>query len=204
MSHREDLFRTWVDLERLEQQMRPATHFVLQQFDYTSHVAEKMRRVECVRKALHDSGTLARSMVAKALMGIEISTVWDILVGVCRDIAFYYGGSVLTGSVIGGVGGAFFGWGVGAVPGTIAGASSGAAVGGWILGLLGLHALVQDLVGTLPRALQYYQQGIQEAWGSSENRSCSGPAEWNHGSLSQASFLLANGHVQMVSRCSLR
>ena len=81
----------------------------------------------------------------------------------------------------------------------MAGASLGAAIGGWILGLLGLHALVQDLVGTLPRALQYYQQGIQEAWGSSsENRSCSGPAEWNHGSLSQASFLLANGHVQMV------
>ena len=73
------------------------------------------------------------------------------------------------------------------------------AIGGWILGLLGLHALVEDLIGTLPRALQYYQQGIQEAWrSSSENRSCSGPAEWNHGSLSQASFLLANGHVQMV------
>ena len=198
MSYREDLFRTWVDLERLEQQMRPATHFVLQQFDKsTCHVAEKMRRVVCVRKALDDSVTLARSMVAKALMGVEISTVWDILIGVCRDIALYYGGSVLTGSVIGGVGGAFFG-GVGAVPGTIAGASSGAAIGGWILGLLGLRALVQDLVGTLPRALQYYQQGIQEAWGSSENRSCSGPAEWNHGSLSQATFLLANGHVQMV------
>ena len=81
----------------------------------------------------------------------------------------------------------------------MAGASAGAAIGGWILGLLGLHALVEDLIGILPRALQYYQQGIQEAWrSSSENRSCSGPAEWNHGSLSQASFLLANGHVQMV------
>ena len=80
----------------------------------------------------------------------------------------------------------------------MAGASAGSAIGGWILGLLGLRALVQDLVGTLPRALQYYQQGIQEAWGSSENRSCSGPAKVNHGSLSQASFLLANGHVQMV------
>ena len=58
---------------------------------------------------------------------------------------------------------------------------------------------MQDLIGILPRALQYYQQGIQEAWrSSSENRSCSGPAEWNHGSLSQATFLLANGHVQMV------
>ena len=56
---------------------------------------------------------------------------------------------------------------------------------------------MEDLVGTLPRALQYYQQGIQEAWGSSENRSCSGPAEWNHGSLSQATFLLANGHVRL-------
>ena len=47
----------------------------------------------------------------------------------------------------------------------MAGASAGSAIGGWILGLLGLRALVQDLVGTLPRALQYYQQGIQEAWG---------------------------------------
>lgn len=78
MSYREDLFRTWVDLEKLEQQMRPATHFVLQQFDSTCHVAEKMRQVVCVSKALDDSGTLARSMVAKALMGVEISTVWDM------------------------------------------------------------------------------------------------------------------------------
>ncbi len=81
----------------------------------------------------------------------------------------------------------------------MAGASSGAAIGGWILGLLGLSALVEDLIATLPRALQYYQQGIQEAWRSpSENRSCSSPAEGNHGSLSQATFLLANGHVQRV------
>ena len=98
---------------------------------------------------------------------------------------------MLTGGVLGGI--------AGAVPGAMAGASAGAAIGGWILGLLGFTPLVEDLIATLPRALQYYQQGIQEAWRSpSENRSCSSPAEGNHGSLSQATFLLANGHVQMV------
>jgi len=46
---------------------------------------------------------------------------------------------------------------MGTAPGAMAGASAGAAIGGWILGLLGLRALVQDLIAILPRALQYYQ-----------------------------------------------
>lgn len=159
---------------------------------------EQMGRVDRVRKALDQSGPLARSLVMQTLEGIDLSSIWPVLLAACKDIAIYYGGSVITGGVIGGVGGAFFG-GVGAVPGAAGGAALGGYVGGWVLALLGLKSLAEGLMQAIPDALRCYEQGFSEAWGPVPEDTQQGIRGRLSGNPSLAAFKFADGHVLMVS-----
>ncbi|WP_332844092.1 DUF6861 domain-containing protein [Duganella violaceipulchra] len=157
-----------------------------------------MGRVDRVRRALADSGPSARHMIASRLSGINLSSIWGVLMSVCEDIALYYGGSVIAGGLIGGVGGAFLG-GVGAVPGAAAGAAAGSYVGGMVLSMLGLKSLVSGVFHSVPEALKYYEMGLREAWGPTRQDRLSHFGMTAQGSPSAAAFYLAHGHVIMVS-----
>jgi hypothetical protein len=90
--------------------------------------------------------------------------VLDVLLSACKDVALIWGGSVLMGGAAGGVIG-FFGFGAGAVPGAVLGAGVGTQVGAWVLGLLGLKSLIEDLGTAIPQALRHYEAGLRLAWG---------------------------------------
>jgi hypothetical protein len=207
----DDLWRVWNDLERKADELkwgghqpgfgtqynsmgRPANaspHFNMAWAD------EQMGRVGRLRKALNDSGPMTRGMLASRLSGIDLSTIWHILVSACQDIALYYCGSVATGAFIGGLSGAFFG-GVGAVPGAAAGAAAGGYVGGWVLAMLGLKSLVGDLAQSIPEALHDYERGFVEAWGPTRHDHHHGFSASSRGDPSAAAFYFANGHVTMI------
>lgn len=127
-------------------------------------LASQIPRVERVRRAIADSGELARHLITSRLSGISLDTVWDILIATCEDIALYYGGSVVAGATVGAAGGAFLG-GVGAIPGAAVGATAGAQLGGWVMAALGLKSLVEGLATAIPDALHCYERGFREAWG---------------------------------------
>ena len=137
-------------------------------------------------------------MIGRRLSGIDLSTIWHILVSACQDIALYYGGSVAAGAFVGGVGGAFPG-GVGAIPGAAVGAAAGGYVGGWVLAMLGLQSLVEGLAQAIPDALRYYERGFLEAWGPTRGDDPHGLGMGPRGDPSGAAFDLANGHVIMIS-----
>ncbi|UOD28073.1 hypothetical protein INH39_21710 [Massilia violaceinigra] len=158
---------------------------------------ERMGRVGRVRKALHDSGPLAFQMIAQRLTGIDLSAIWPILVSACQDIALYYGGTVVAGGLIGGVGGALLG-GVGALPGAAAGAAAGSYAGGWVLAMLGLKSLVEGLAQAVPEALRYYESGFLEAWGPLRQDRQHGFVSRATGDPAFAALDFANGHVIMV------
>lgn len=155
---------------------------------------EQMGRVNRVRKALDDSGPVARRMIVERLAGIDLSSIWGILISACQDIALYYGGSVLIGGAIGGFGGAFVG-GVGVLPG----AAAGSYVGGGVLAMLGLKSLVEGLAQAIPEALHCYEDGFLKAWGPLRQDGRFGLDMSGRGDPSFAAFDLANGHVIMVS-----
>ena len=136
---------------------------------------------------------------------VDLSAVWDILISLCKDIALYYGGSVLTGAAIGGAIGAFAG-GVGAAPGAAIGAGAGAKAGLWVLALLGLKSLAGDLLDKIPKMLRHYEQGIETAWGAGTG---AGTPRWHergqcvaddrsNGCFFAASEL-AQGHVILIA-----
>ena len=158
---------------------------------------ERMGRVGRLRKALRDSGPLAFEMIAQRLTGIDLSAIWPILVSACQDIALYYGGTVVAGGLIGGVGGALLG-GVGAVPGAAAGAAAGSYAGGWVLAMLGLKSLVEGLAQAIPEALRYYESGFLEAWGPLRQDRQHGFVSRATGDPAFAALDFANGHVIMV------
>jgi hypothetical protein len=128
-------WRVWNDLKRKEDELKwggpqpglgPQYDSMGRVADAAAHLGiawgrEQMGRVNRVRRALDDSGPIARRMIVERLSGIDLSAIWGILISACQDIALYYGGSVLIGGAIGGFGGAFVG-GVGALPGAAAGA----------------------------------------------------------------------------------
>ena len=145
------LGRIWFKLHDIERQ---------QHFGWR----EQMGRVDSVRRALRDSGPMAGRLMAKRLSGIDLSAIWGILIEVCKDIALYYGGSVVAGAAVGGIGGAFLG-GVGAAPGAALGAAAGAQVGGWVMGFLGLKSLVEGLGRELPKALNTTRKGSEKRGG---------------------------------------
>jgi hypothetical protein len=155
----------WRRLESLEREHRTAarrpgfTHYD----DFDDQQA-RAGRVDRVRSALFFSGVEGRGMLAARLAGIDLSTMIQILLDACKDVAVCWGGSVLAGGALGGTFGAFAG-GVGAIPGATIGAGLGAQIGGWVLGMLGLKALIEDLGTAIPDALRHYEAGFRMAWG---------------------------------------
>ena len=204
-----DAWRVWNDLRRKEDELKWCGHQAGfgQSYDSmgrpadascTSWGYERLGRVERVRQALADSGPSAQYMIARQLSGINLSSIWGILMAVCEDVALYYGGSVIAGGLIGGFGGAFLG-GAGAVPGAAAGAAAGGYAGGALLSMLGLKSLVEGVVHSIPEALEYYKQGFREAWGPTRQDRLSHFGMTAGGSPSSGAFYLAQGHVIMVT-----
>jgi len=203
--------RIWSELEKRERQaskghgagsvfdsmgraISPAPPFGMGNF------ASQSSRVERVQRALEQSGDMARRIIAQQLSGIDLSSVWHILIEVCKDMALYYGGSVVAGATVGAAGGAFFG-GVGALPGAAAGAAVGSQVGAWVMALLGLKSLIEGMVTAIPEAMEHYERGFREAWGPlpRDERTCSyALAEPEQGNVRHAAFEFANGHVIMI------
>lgn len=164
-------------------------------------LASQIPRVERVRRAIADSGELARHLIANRLSGISLDTIWDILIATCEDIALYYGGSVVAGATVGAAGGAFFG-GVGAIPGAAVGATAGAQLGGWVMAALGLKSLVEGLATAIPDALHCYERGFREAWGPVPRDRHGAIQVFGNdpgGNVRHAAFEFANGHVVMVT-----
>lgn len=162
-------------------------------------VPHETSRVQRVRNALRRSGDLAKDMIVRSLAGIDLSTIWDILIEAVKDMALCYGASVVGGGVIGGVAGAFAG-GVGAAPGATAGAAAGATVGGWILAWMGLKALAEGLIENIPAALEFYKRGFIEAWGPT-HRDQPGYgiyAQSYNDNTEGAAWQIANGHVLLI------
>jgi hypothetical protein len=205
-------WRIWNDLKRKEDELKwggpqpglgPQFDSIGRVADTAAHLGiawgrEQMGRVNRVRKALDDSGPIARRMIVERLAGIDLSAIWGILMSACQDIALYYGGSVLIGGAIGGFGGAFVG-GVGALPGAAAGAAAGSYAGGGVLAMLGLKSLVEGLAQAIPEALQCYEDGFLKAWGPLRQDRRFGLDMTGRGDPSFAAFDLAKGHVIMIS-----
>ena len=187
-----DTWRVWHDLKRKEEALGDAAG------GFAGWGLAQIGRVDRVRKALDDSGPIARRLIAQRLVGIDLSVIWPVLIAACQDIALYYGGSVIVGGAIGGIGGAFFG-GVGAVPGAAAGAAAGSYVGGAVLGFLGLKSLVEGLAEAIPEALTSYRDGFVKAWGPVRRDPLSSVDGFGRGDASFAAFDLADGHVIMIS-----
>lgn len=199
-----DATQTWSALGDLERRLQSwqssVSHCVdawgrqvTQEYDFYKD------RVQRVRDALNASGGIAYQMIARKLSGIDLSTIWNILVGVCKDIALYYGGSVVIGAAVGaGIG--VWGGGVGAIPGAAAGAAVGSEVGGVILSFLGLKSLYEGLKATIPPALDCYKKGIGEAWGAMPGRKAElqvRPEAASRRTLHAASEI-ARGHVLLI------
>lgn len=155
-------------------------------------------RVMRLRSALAKSGPIAFQTVTTKLEGIKLDAIWSILFSAVRDMALYYGGSVVLGTAIGaGLGSLAFG--VGAIPGAAIGAEAGNVVGEWVLIYLGLKMLAEGLVNTIPPALRLYVQGFRIAWGPTENDRPDArySADYYHGE-DMAAHRFADGHVLMI------
>ena len=202
-----DMWRVWVNLQHKEDELKWGGHHPGAGTHYNSMGKlatfsegwgrEQMGRVGRVRKALNDSGPMAQHMIVETLSGINLSTIWHILVSACQDVALYYGGLVAAGGLIGGIGGAFFG-GVGALPGAAAGAAAGNYVGGVVLAMLGLKSLVEEAIHAIPESLGYYHKGFVEAWGPLRQDQQHGFGSRSRGDPLSAASDFAQGHVILI------
>jgi Novel toxin 15 len=127
---------------------------------------EQWRRVERVKQAMNLSGSIAFQLICAKLPGIDLTSIWSVLLNACKEVALYYGCSILGGAIVGGAIGSLAA-GVGAAPGAVGGAVAGAQVGGWILAWLGLKSLVEYLGEALPQAISHYENGFRLSWGGS-------------------------------------
>lgn len=212
MLNDKDHVHFWRELERIEQRPSMGASVSLgrlydsmgrpglQSFsNYGNDLAAGLARVDRVRQALDQSGPMARQLMMKQLSGIDLSAVWDILVGACKEIAMYYGGAVVTGAIAGGAIGSFA-FGVGAAPGALIGTAAGAEIGMWVLTLLGLKALAEGLARMLPAALDHYERGFREAWGAApaDRRGTWHGTTAASGNTYTGAWHMAQGHVIMV------
>lgn len=207
MGDRDNTWHVWRDLDRLEKDLRGGNGFGTgQQYDSMGRPAkpystgwgdEQMGRVARVRQALGDSGPIAQRQMRDKFTGIDLSSIWHILVKACEDIAIVYGSSVTAGGLIGGIGGAFIG-GVGAFPGAAAGAAAGSYIGGAVLALLGLKSLIEEANVAMPEAVVYYKKGFIEAWGPTK-RDHEGLGTSFGGNTRSAASDFASGHVIMIA-----
>jgi hypothetical protein len=148
--------------------------------------------------ALEKSKDRACSMLVERLSGIGLSMILGALIGACEEVAMCWGGSVLVGGALGGFVGAW-GGGLGAVPGAALGAGAGAQVGLWILGVLGLKSLIQDLGTAVPEVLRLYAQGFRTAWGAPEDRLALHERSGDESRRKHsAAYALAQGHVLLM------
>lgn len=155
-------------------------------------------RVMRVRAALAASGPIARQTVTAKLEGIKLDAIWDILFSAVRDMALYYGGSVVLGTALGAGLGALAG-GVGAIPGAAIGFEGGVLLGNWVMMFLGLKMLAAGLVDTIPPALRLYVDGFRAAWGPAEKDHPDARYMANYALGEQmAAHRFADGHVLMI------
>ncbi|QBE65063.1 DUF6861 domain-containing protein [Pseudoduganella lutea] len=168
--------------------------------NYGNELVASVARVERVRQALDQSGSMAKRLAMQQLSGIGLDDVWDILLAACKEIALYYGGAVVTGAVVGGAIGSLA-FGAGAIPGAVVGGAAGSQVGIWVLTLLGLKELVVGLGTMFPAAMEHYVRGFREAWGTvPDNKSDFGnSAALSSGSISAGAWHMGQGHVILVT-----
>jgi hypothetical protein len=186
-----DLNTVWRELESLERRIAaPAPHDAHHGPDWFDDWRARLNRVQRVRAALAQSGAVAHRLLVERLSGIDLSVVGEILLSACKDIALVWGASILLGGAAGALIG-FFGLGVGAVPGAAAGAALGTQAGAWVLGFLGLKALIEDLGTAIPDALRHYETGFKLAWGPVRRW------EQDEGTH-RAPYELAEGHLVLV------
>jgi hypothetical protein len=185
----DSLLRELHSLERRQRGGMP--HHAHRGSDWLDDWQARLNRVERVQGALFLSGPTATRILVERLPGIDVGAIGEILLSACKDIALVWGGSVLLGGAGGAAVGFFFG-GVGAVPGAVAGAGLGVQAGAWIMGVLGLKALAEDLAETLPQALAHYERGIRMAWGPVK--------AWDaQDDMHRAHHELAEGHIVLMT-----
>ena len=186
----------WGSLQRAEQRLEAEARDATRTLYRTLYSYES--RVMRLRWALEASGPLARKEIAGKLEGISLDTIWDILISVVKDIALYYGGSIVLGTAVGaGLGSLAFG--AGAVPGAALGFEAGVVLGEWVMTFLGLKMLAEGLIDTIPQAASCYVEGFRAAWGPAASDlpvAChtAGYAP----SKETAALRFAHGHVLMI------
>ena len=131
------------------------------------------------------------------MSGIELSTIWSVLIDALKDAALCYGGAVVAGAAAGGAVGVL-GFGAGAVPGALLGAKAGSVAGTWLLGLLGLKSLVEYLGETIPQALAAYEEGFRLAWDAGDKASTARSGMSNAIRIERAAARLADGHAVIL------
>jgi len=186
----------WSSLQRAEQRMEAEAKAT--ERDLYRTVYGYKSRVMRLRSALAKSGPIAFQTVSRKLEGIDLKAIWPILFSAVRDMALYYGGSVVLGTAVGaGLGSLAFGFG--AIPGAAIGAEAGSVVGDWVLIYLGLQMLAEGLVNTIPPALRLYVQGFRLAWGpvDSDRPDARYSADYHQGE-DMAAHRFADGHVLMI------
>ena len=186
----------WNSLQRAEQRIEAEAKAT--ERDLYRTVYGYKSRVMRLRSALAKSGPIAFQTVSRKLEGIDLKVIWPILFSAVRDMALYYGGSVVLGTAVGaGLGSLAFGFG--AIPGAAIGAEAGSVVGDWVLIYLGLQMLAEGLVNTIPPALRLYVQGFRLAWGpvDSDRPDARYSADYHQGE-DMAAHRFADGHVLMI------
>lgn len=186
----------WSALQRTEQRLEAEASEAERQLYRTIYGYKS--RVMRVRAALAASGPIARQTVTEKLKGISLDAIWDILFSAVRDIALYYGGSVVLGTAIGAGLGSLAG-GVGAIPGAGIGFAAGVELGGWVMMFLGLKMVAEGLADTIPPALRHYVEAFRAAWGPVDSDDPDIRYTANYSPSEQmAAHRFAEGHVLMI------
>lgn len=189
----------WVDLERREKQEYRAAerargqgprwnldHYWILESPFPGW------RVQKLHSALQSTNWRVGQRLAERLDGLDVKAIAQALAETCQDIALVWGGSALLGAGAGAVLGSLAG-GVGALPGAALGAGVGTQVGAWVLGMLGLAGLLQDLGDQVPRALRHYAAGLELAWGQYNQYRSKEPDTFG------AADEIAEGHVLLAT-----
>jgi hypothetical protein len=186
----------WGSIQRAEQRLEAEARDATRTLYRTLYSYES--RVMRLRWALEASGPLARKEIAGKLKGISLDAIWDILISVVKDIALYYGGSIVLGTAVGaGLGSLAFG--AGAVPGAALGFEAGVVLGDWVMMFLGLKMLAEGLIDTIPQAASCYVEGFRAAWGpASSDRPDACHSAGYAPSKETAALRFAHGHVLMI------
>ena len=186
----------WSSLQRAEQRLEAEARDAERSLYRTLYGYES--RVMRLRWALEASGPLARKEIAGKLKSVSLDAIWHILISIVKDIALYYGGSVVLGTAVGaGLGSLVFG--AGAIPGAALGFEAGMVLGEWVMMFLGLKMIAEGMIDTIPPAMSCYADGFRAAWGpaASDRPNASYLAGYAP-SKETAAQRFAHGHVLMI------